>query len=170
MSADDQKNFELAALQALLDSHGGEAGRWPADARQRFDQLIAIDGAARRLVAEAQALDAVLLRAPIVSAERSRALLDRIMAAATPTSTANETDRVIDLGAQRRLRTSPPVLRQRSVWQAAGMLAASLIAGIVIGVSGTGSSLGDLTSLFTENDTLTATMNLAIEGPDEDVL
>ncbi len=173
MSADDKRNIELEALQSLLDSHGGDADRWPALARERFGGLIASDDAARMLVAEARALDAVLMRAPTVSDARRRALADRIVAAAKaaePPASIPVQDRVVDLAAERRLRAAPPLPQQRSVWQAAGILAASLIAGIVIGVSGMGSSLGDLTSLFNDTDTLTATLSLAVDGPDEDVL
>ena len=171
MSADKDRNTELAALQSLLDSHGGDPGRWPAAVRQRFAALIASDGAARTLVAEARALDAVLMHAPVVSPVRRLALADRIIAIAEDRPLASDVrGSVIDLAARRGLHSKPPLVRQRSFWQAAGMMAASLIAGIVIGISGTGALLGDLTSLFTDTDTLTATMSLAVDGPDEDVL
>lgn len=165
MSADDKRRVELAALQALLDGHGGDSSRWPGAARRRFDALIATDGEARRLVAEARALDTVLMTAPVVSADRRRALTERIVSA-----TEQDQGRVIDLREQRRLRAQASAPRRSGFWQAAGMLAASLIAGVIIGVTGTGSTLGDLTSLFGDTDTLTATMSLAVDGPDEDVL
>ncbi len=168
MSANDTRQAELAALTELLDSHGGHAGRWPETARVRFRSLIASDPAARRLVAEARALDRLLMHAPTVTEERGRALTGRIVAAA-----AADRGHVVDLARHRPARAPSIGFRRRGMCQAAGMMAASLVAGVIIGMSGGGSSvLDDLASLLTsDTDTLTTTLNLAVGGnADEDTL
>jgi hypothetical protein len=130
MTNTEPMNTEHEAFQRLLDSHGGDRARWPAAARLRFAQLLARDGVAQTMLAQAQALDNVLDRAPVVSADRQAALADRIMAAAAaqPPLKATTAPAVILPVAARRapLRMAP----------AMALLAASLAVGIAIGLSG----------------------------------
>jgi hypothetical protein len=168
MSADEMRKAELAALEALLDSHGGNSERWPEPARARFGVLIDEEPAARRLVAEARALDAVLARAPTVGDARERALADRIAAAA-----ASQIGNVVELDRHRK-RQAPAEGPQRSRrWQAIGMMAASLVAGVLIGVTDVGGLMvEDLANLIAaEGDTFTTTLNLTVDGAaDEEAL
>jgi len=72
----------LAELEQLLDVYGGDRVRWPAEARTGAAQLVARDAGARRLLAEAEALDRVLERAPLPAVTVEAALAERIVAAA----------------------------------------------------------------------------------------
>ena len=74
--------MEMEALQRLLESHGADRTRWPARDRLRFAQMIAEDAEARRLVAEATALDSLLELAPAPSVEREQEIGARILALA----------------------------------------------------------------------------------------
>lgn len=138
------------ALAALLDLYGGEPARWPEADRAAATRLIETSVAAKRAWQEAQALELVLARAPVVDAARRAPLTDRIVAAALakPRVAEAATDRsagnVIALS-QRRPREplSRPMtgaaaaiaMPRRSVWQAAAVLAASLMMGMMFGTT-----------------------------------
>jgi hypothetical protein len=141
-------NMTLAELGQLLDVSGAERGRWPADERTAAAQLAARDGEARRLVAEAEALDRVLDSAPAPASAVEAALAERIVAAAqrsprivkledarpaaAPDATPVPTAAVpaIATASPRRLRLSGMEAR------AVALLAASLVIGVVLGNSG----------------------------------
>lgn len=53
----------LEELRSLLDAHGGDPARWPADRRAAAEELAARDPAAAAALAEASALDGLILRA-----------------------------------------------------------------------------------------------------------
>lgn len=127
---------ELAALANRLDISGADRTRWPAQERLRFAALIAGDDAARRMVAEAAALDRLLDAAPGAEPARLDRLIDRISAAAQVEG-ASRADNVVEFTAARRPAAPPrtPVHR-RSTWQAAALLAASLFVGAFVGTSG----------------------------------
>ena len=72
----------LADFERLLDVYGGDRTRWPAEARAAAAQLVARDARARGILAEAEALDRVLERAPLPSLAIEAALAERIVAAA----------------------------------------------------------------------------------------
>lgn len=121
-------------LQRVLDTYGGDRNRWPAHVRAPLERLIETDAASRRMLAEERALDRVLAKAPVPSPERSSQLADRIMAAAGAPAEAAQSGRVI---AWPRRRSQPvpadDVLTPRTAWQAAGLIAACLLAGIYLG-------------------------------------
>src|SRR5258705_3094535 len=71
-----------ADFERLLDVYGSDRTRWPVEARASAGQLVARDRAARRLLAEAEALDRALERAPLPSLAEEAALADRILVAA----------------------------------------------------------------------------------------
>lgn len=129
---------ELESLQKLLDGHGGDRTRWPAAERLRFAALIGSDEEARRRLAEADALDRLLDKAPNLSAERREALAERIVtsvqAEGAPQRARGEV--VVPLGAVGVPRM-PLRLMKRA--PAAGLLAASLLIGVFAGISGVAS-------------------------------
>jgi hypothetical protein len=132
----------IADFAHLLDVYGSDRTRWPVEARACAGQLVARDRAARRLLAEAEALDKTLERAPLPSLAAEAALADRIIA------TARRSPRMVP--ASNTTAGGPrfpsnvvrlPRLPARPRWMptgvagAAGMLAASLALGVFLGVS-----------------------------------
>src|SRR6186997_2588013 len=72
----------IADFERLLDVYGSDRTRWPVEARASAGQLVARDRAARRLLAEAEALDRALERAPLPTLAQEAAIAERIVAAA----------------------------------------------------------------------------------------
>ena len=68
-------------FETLLLIHGGDAGRWPGDARQSALDLVATDAEAARMLDTARRTDEIVLAASAVGP--SGALAARIVAAAT---------------------------------------------------------------------------------------
>lgn len=161
MKGDRKRPGDIAALSRLLESHGADRTRWPAPERLRFAGLLQNDPHARRLLAEAGALDRLLDLAPRVASDREAALTDRIMvsAAGCPQVAAAVVPRASAYGAAPApsaeiASISPARLAGvkggnaaraivcmsrrmvRSNWPAAGLLAASLFIGIATGGSG----------------------------------
>lgn len=128
----DKDTAELTAFEQHLEVYGAHAERWPAAARERFEQLLADEARARELLADAQALERLLDRAPLPNPARMQALSDRIVALATDeVGRASAAPVIIDLAARRRSRPAPPAFQ----WKLASALAASLIFGIYIGTA-----------------------------------
>jgi hypothetical protein len=170
-------SMSLADFEWLLDVYGGDRARWPAEKRAAAAQLVARDGEARRLLAEAEGLDRVLERAPLPALAAEAALADRIVAA------AKRSPRVVSIAprwsgraSQAQVLASAPRPVRRG-WMgfahgrasAAGFLAASLIGGVLLGLSSPPQSvvpqLADLVGLDRSG------YNLAQVDPfDEDVL
>src|SRR5262249_45183345 len=104
-------------------------------------QLVARDAEARRLLAEAEGLDRVLDRAPLPALAAEAALADRIVAA------ARRSPRIVSIAPQRSGVASgahlPAPRPPRRGWtgfahgktSAAGLLAASLVGGVLLGLS-----------------------------------
>lgn len=132
--AEGKRLGEIAAFCALLDSHGADRTRWPAPARLRFAPLLAESAEARQLLAEASALDRLLDLAPVPEAGVTEALASRIAAAAAREPVVAPARDVLRPAAslraiQARHRT------EGASWQAAMLLAASLVLGIFAGTS-----------------------------------
>lgn len=132
----------IEAFSRLLDAYGADKKRWPEDARTEAEALIARDPAARRLLAEAQALDNVL-GAGGAEPALDHQLAARIVAAALANEHSNsraapgpglDSANVVPLRRSTG-RPAQPITR-RSNWQAAGLMAASLLAGLYLGGSG----------------------------------
>lgn len=143
-----ERKAELDALARLLDSHGGDGERWPAAERMRFATLLAQDERARRLVREAQALDALLDLAPTVAASRRRELQARLMNQVREgDGPAPATASVIDFAPRGTHRPPSGVglpMRARSgPLAAAALMAASLVLGVMVGASGWGLTAAD---------------------------
>jgi hypothetical protein len=142
MTSTNTPVMTLAEFERLLDVYGGDRTLWPPEARAAAAQLVARDGNAQRLLAEAEALDRVLERAPLPSLAREAALADRIVA------TARRSPRIVKAaGAGDDGSPGAPVESGRTRAAAAGpgpfradmrkaaLLAASLVAGLYIGLS-----------------------------------
>ncbi|MCB1549467.1 MAG: hypothetical protein KDJ41_16815 [Hyphomicrobiaceae bacterium] len=142
MTRNTSRQSGLARLQAVLAAYGADQSRWPATDRQALGLLVANDPEARRLVAEAAALDRLLDRKPVALPSGQDELIARIMAAAT--TGGNESARpdaeasggkVIALSPGRRAPRAAFTTRSRP-WEIAALLAASLIIGVYIGAAG----------------------------------
>jgi transposase-like protein len=176
MTSKTNSSMSLADFERLLDVYGGDRTRWPAEQRAAAAQLVARDGGARRLLAEAEGLDRVLERAPLPALAAEAGLADRIVAA------ARRSPRIVSVASQRsgsashaRLLASAP-RSVRGGWMglahgkasAAGFLAASLIGGVLLGLSSLPQSvmpqLADLVGLDRSG------YNIAHVDFDEDVL
>ena len=129
----------LTEFERLLEIYGSDRTRWPVAARASAGQLVTRLPAARRLLAEAEALDRVLERAPMTSLAREAALAERIVAA------ARRSPRMVATSAATRPPAGEGELPNQPRWWltprtafggAAGALAASLVLGVLIGLSG----------------------------------
>jgi hypothetical protein len=139
------QTLTIADFERLLDVYGSDRARWPVEARAGAGQLVARDRAARRLLAEAEALDRALESAPLPSLAREAALTDRIIAAARrsprmvpvtgPAAATADAPRAADnVVTLPTSRTRGPWL-SRKTGGAAGLLAASLVLGVFLGLS-----------------------------------
>jgi hypothetical protein len=137
----------IAEFERLLDVYGSDRARWPVEARAGAGQLVARDKAARRLLAEAEALDRALETAPLPTLAKEAALADRIIAAArrsprmVPAAAGASAAAPVPARAAGNV-ISLPVARPRAPWHArratggaAGLLAASLALGLFLGLS-----------------------------------
>lgn len=138
MTSDDKRWADLTALERVLEVYGGDDGRWPAAERARLNAVIQSDRKATAMLAQARALDRVLAHAPRPSAAVEQALADRIVQAAV----TDAARRVAPAGSnviawpERGRATAPVRSPARSTWQAAALLAASLVVGVFVGFSG----------------------------------
>lgn len=159
----------LAEFERLLDVYGAARTRWPGDARAAAAQLVARDAKAQVLLAEAEALDRLLERAPLPPLASEAELADRIVSAAQrtprlvriePGLAAAETRPAPEASASRRVGFFRADLRKAAV------LAASLLAGLYLGHSNLPQQLFNGTS-----DVSADRYNMALADPfDEDVL
>jgi hypothetical protein len=144
MTTREKRAEDRQALEHLLEVYGADRTRWPARERLRFASLVAEDDGARRLVSEASALDSLLDLAPKASAAREHALKERIVAAALRQTeprfsvVARSTESAAG-GGWRAWAHRASALRAaaRSGWAAGGLLAASLVVGVLLGSAGT---------------------------------
>jgi hypothetical protein len=146
MSNTSNTTMTLAEFERLLEVYGSDRTRWPVEARASAGQLVARDRAARRLLAEAEALDRALERAPLPSLAKEAELAERILAAARRSPRMVATSRseaagrgsapagpnVVRLPAWRAQRWW---LARPAIGGAAGVLAASLLLGVFLGLS-----------------------------------
>jgi len=72
--------MKIDRLEALAQAYGGDLRRWPADQRAFAESLIAADPAARAVLDDAAALDALLDASPAVVPTAN--LAARVLAAA----------------------------------------------------------------------------------------
>lgn len=159
-------------FEELLAVHGGDRTRWPLDQRAAANRLLAQGADARRLLAEAQALDSLLDRRPIAGTDVD-ALAARIVATAQRSPRLATSTSVAALA----VRPSAPVRRRGpfemdSVGIGALLTAASLVLGILIGLSGLPQSVLRPVQQFTGLPVASAQSTHAsnIDTLDEDLL
>ena len=164
-----------AEFERLLDVYGADRTRWPVDARTAAAQLVANDAEARRLLAETEALDRVLQKAPVPALAAEAALAERIVVAALrsprmvklpPSSeaAAGPAEPVQAAAVPSAAGRSLPGLGGRRLRLlsreagAVGFLAASLVIGVVIGNSSLPPeilpALADIAGLSSDGDEL----------------
>lgn len=143
MKSDDNRARDIAEFERTLDVFGADQARWPVARREAFRQLVETTERARALLGEARALDRVLDRARCTAgAAQQDALAARILAAAVasphdrsaPAARASATVirlPVRDTGAV----PARPTARFRDLWQAAAVLIAALLVGVLAGTS-----------------------------------
>jgi len=90
----EKRLADLTELEGVLDTFGGDPGRWPAGKRERMVGFTASDRDARRLLREAEALDAVLTRAAGPPVGNTSRLADRIAAAAAGSVQSGSADNI----------------------------------------------------------------------------
>lgn len=160
----------LAEFEALLATYGADAERWPIERRASARALLALRPDARALLAEARALDQLLDHAPRLDAVRHAKLQARIVAAALAerparTHSTPVADNVVPLRPRMTsLPSTSPLAAsstRRTGWQTGGVLAASLVLGLLIGGFGLTTAMLDL-----EDDDTVA----ALYADDEDRL
>jgi len=143
MSTRDRQLKELDALERLLDVYGADRTRWPARERLQFASLITDEPEAQRLMAEAVALDRLLDVAPTARTEQEQGLIGRIVAAArvqqhkplSASEVAPAVSNIVKLPAWVRWPQIAGAFGA-SDWPAAGLLAASLVLGVMLGSAG----------------------------------
>ena len=138
MSKKSQKQL-LEQLGCLLEAHGAEASRWPANDARELADLARKNTDAKRMFAEAEALDRLLAAAPAGKPDRMAGLIDRIAVRASAIRPAAAgTAEIVALpvrSADAVEKIPVPSPRPRALWPAFGALAASLIIGFYVGTS-----------------------------------
>ena len=134
------KDMDIREFRALLDIHGAQPGRWPRDKAAAMHALCAMDGRARAMLEEARALDALIedsapganpqLKAAILAAATGADNIAAIPAPAQSWRPAPAAPGAANDNAARR-------------WMAGAVLAASLFAGVWIGLSGLAEPVGE---------------------------
>lgn len=138
MTSRDQSSGRtgIDALSRLVETHGGQPSRWPAEARARLMQAGA-DPELQRKIAEERALDVILAAAPAGNAPGD--LAGRILAAVRGTGVEPgavgspapvRPGAVMPLDVARARRVRRPAFRS---WPAVAVLAASLALGVFFG-------------------------------------
>ncbi len=115
MSADQAMNE--ARFEALVRAHGADPARWPAAEREAARAQLAATPAARGVLAEEAALDALLRAVPAPTP--SSALIGELLAAAPRP--------------RRRFGALAPLV---ALWRPATALALAAVLGLAVGLSG----------------------------------
>jgi hypothetical protein len=177
MTKASKDDMTLPEFERLLDVYGSDRTRWPVAARASAGQLVARLAAARRLLAEAECLDRVLERAPTPTLAREAALAERILVA------ARRSPRMVAAGVRSPAADaagagSPAAaLPAHGRWltpmfgSAAGALAASLMLGVLIGLSSLSQSILPAVEQMTGITLTSASSGVAqVDLLDEDLL
>lgn len=180
MASKDRLAEDRAALARLLDIHGADRTRWPARERLKFAGVVSEDEAAATLLAEAEALDRLLDRAPRVGEAKIDALKERIVAVALRSdrpqlkaiSGGKSEPAKGWLGEVRRPQWVPARFHE---WPAAAVLAASLVLGVMLGSAGTFDTtmqqVASVAGYSTTEDGTSVALNDEVLGTgDEDML
>jgi len=135
-----------ASLLQTLEQCGADPARWPKDTRAGLEMLIAKDPLAKSTWDEFAALDQLITSAADKIGEKSDsradALAEKIMQSVAVTAEPKpHDDTVVPFEpVRRRSQSAKPTMRLWPDVAAAGALAASLLLGVSIGVSGVANS------------------------------
>lgn len=162
-------------FEHLLEVYGADRTRWPLAERAAAAACLASNQGARRLLAEAEVLDAVLLTTEEPSNSELGVLADRIVSAArnAPRLATQSGRSVGALTVRKPAAPAPRPISGRDWVRVTALLAASLVIGVFAGQSQLGASalpaLENLTSLASARsvDRL-AVLDFHIEAVDED--
>ncbi len=163
MQTSDPLGTDLEALQTALDTYGADRTRWPAPLRLRFASLIASNADAQRRLAEADAFGRLLdLASP--SEDESA---DKVRAAVFAHLKGHGAPAVVPgVVVPMSRRASPPA--SRLLWREVSLLAASLMLGVVAGLSGTldpaQQAIAGITSSNSDADPDIGDVALGIDG------
>ena len=149
------RGMDRERFRALLDAHGADPRRWPKEARAAMEAFCAQDAGARAILAEAEALEAAIAEAAAPAA--APGLQEAILAAARAEPKGAD--------APARAHAAANDNAPASRWLAAGMLAASLLFGVWLGLSGALPLLDGL--LPGASDPLSEIVRLAAAPDDE---
>jgi hypothetical protein len=138
----------LTRFQRLLDVYGADPARWPQPERDAAERLLASDAAAAGALAQARALDALIVRDAQAPADATRVL--RALAARRLPS---QRRRFL----WRRWPSELLTLEFAPAWPRVAALAGVAVLGFVIGLSdlgpiAVGTNSDDLTSIVADND------------------
>lgn len=143
MTSDRTNRGRLDELSALLETWGAAPERWPADARRRIEAILASEPKGHALVGEVRNFDRLLDSArdapAVLVPTKAKSLADRIAAAAaegetTATgNTGNSGNNVLAFQDGGRKASRPRPAANPWQWRAAGLMAASLVAGLYLG-------------------------------------
>ena len=171
MTSRNAPTITLADFARLLDIYGADRTRWPLAVRASAATRLTADTKARLLLAEAEALDTVLLRAPEPEGADVSALADRIIAAAlrAPRLAASSGPAAPAIAAPRTTHRAS----DRAPMRAAALLAASMMIGIFVGQSQWGANAVPLVEQLTgitlqSNSERTLLAEFHVEAIDDD--
>ncbi len=150
--AADVKGMTPVRLAALVDAYGAEPTRWPADERSQATALIRGNAQADVLLSQARSLDQAL--DSVVPATVPATLSSRILDGFDQIAARPSIRRFISVAANIVWPGAP-------MWQPSVALAASLIAGLVLGVM---SPLGGQGRSINNN----ADVSVAFTAPQQD--
>jgi hypothetical protein len=153
MNRNENRTELLEELRTALEVVGARPERWSDTQRARLAAFVEYDTEAAQLFAEAKALDRVLDFAPSDGTAGSD-LEARILAAATILPQQHSASVGIGAGATIIPLPSRRIVKERRwTWQSLTVLAASLVVGVVIGISGEVSSILSQPSVVASVDT-----------------
>lgn len=122
----------LTRLREVLETYGADRSRWPAAERLSLAPFIAASDAARRLIAEFEALDRVIAQATPRDEVAALSLTERILAAAErERAQAN-----IEIAKTSTLQHRGPARRRLQYALIAACVAFVFTAGLFAGLSG----------------------------------
>jgi hypothetical protein len=127
----------LKQLQDVLDCYGAAPSCWPERCRARLSAFVESDHEAARIFAGAKALDRTLCCAPKGQCRNEMEARILSLALCLPQSRNESSATILDFqtAALRERQPLREIPERRPMWGAA-LLAASLILGVYIGVSG----------------------------------
>lgn len=167
--------MDLAEFGAMVETFGGDRTRWPSSMTAAAEALLATSAEARRLEAEAMALDRLLGRASQEVHVGGDDLVRRILAEAGVAGSGRNgaaADNVVPFPTRKPTeREAAPVARAApgrrfAQWQAAAVLALALLTGVGVGaldvMQGPVGSLTSIVGLEADPGATTAALHIDV--------